>query len=193
MDDNQSSQITELIQCAADDDKARSRLFRMLNEELRKRAKNLIWDSVDPEVQPTMLVNEVVQNFENKGVLAERDFPNRKAFMGYLCQAMQRVLIDHHRKRKTHQRSDLVGLDALLETKSSWANVDDYEDLHVAIESLRESSPTHYEVVMLRFFGGLTIKQTAAELGVVESTVENRWRLARAKLFRALKHRSASD
>ena len=190
MKDDQSSQITALLHLAADDDAAKSKLFRLLNDELRARAKSLLWDNYDPEIQATMLVNQVVLNFQEKDVLGNKEFANRKAFVGYLCQAMQRVLIDHHRRKKTEKRTDLDGLDSVIASKANWANVDDYETLHAAIESLKESSPKHHEVVMLRFFGGMTIKQAASELGVVEATVENRWRSARAKLFRILKDAS---
>ena len=79
-------------------------------------------------------------------------------------------------------------LDVVLETIEQEASAD-FDDLHYALEELEQQSPRQYEVVNLRFFGGLTIQQTADMMELSPATIDREWQVARAKLLAFLKDR----
>ena len=108
--------------------------------------------------------------------------PNRRYLFSAAAQAMRQVLVDHDRRRKADKRQgqrNRVPLDQVL---ASFAEQGlDVSDLHEALNRLAQTI-RQAEVVMLHFFGGMSLPKVAASLGVSVTTVESRWRFARAWL-----------
>ena len=98
---------------------------------------------------------------------------------------MNQILIDHYRRRKKLVDSPdrkANPMDAAVHWIEKQVNAD-FEDLQLALHSLADHSQRQHDVVMHRFFGGFTIKETAELLDISAQTVERDWRLARARLM----------
>jgi RNA polymerase sigma factor (TIGR02999 family) len=135
----------------------------------------------DHTLQPTALVHEAYVRL----VSGDASFENRAHFYGAAAQAMRRILVDHARRRRTLKRAvpdDVVQLDAR-------SGIDLRLDLVALDEALNRFAaigPQAARVVELRYFGGLSIEETAAVLEVSPATVKRHWAFARAWLHRAL-------
>jgi RNA polymerase sigma factor (TIGR02999 family) len=117
----------------------------------------------------------------------EVSWQNRKHFFGIAAQCMRRILVDHARHRGRSKRGgdfELVGFD------EAWQLAEERPGellaLDEALGRLAEVDPERARLVELRFFGGLTHEEIADLLGISLSTVERRWRLARAFLYDAM-------
>lgn len=186
---NGSDQLSSLIQEAAiqQNEKARAALYHRVYEDLHAAAHRLLGHRKRSEFQTTALVNEVIFRFERGGALASMD--NRRVFFSVALRAMNQILIDHYRKRKKQidcQDRSSEPLDAVVQQieEKIGAGLD---ELQAELSRLANESPRQHAVIMHRFFGGLTIPQTAEILDVSEQTIQRDWRLARATLFRRLK------
>jgi RNA polymerase sigma factor (TIGR02999 family) len=107
--------------------------------------------------------------------------------MGVAALAMRRVLTDYARDRRTAKRGGgniMIPLDESPAAAGSAAW--DYDDLDVALSKLETEAPAFCRIVELRFFGGLSIEETAEFLEVSPATVKRQWVLARAWLFREM-------
>lgn len=176
------SEITVLLQQLSDGrTDASGRLLEALYEELRALARHLM--AKEPPgrtLQATALVHEAYLR-----LLGESGFANRRHFMNAAAQVMRRILIDHARARATAKRGGaahrqpLESIDCpVLEEYS----IDRMEDLDRALRALEASQPRAHEVVMNRYFNGLTNEQTAEVVGASLATVKNDWSFARAWL-----------
>ncbi len=190
-DDSTTSEITLLIDGARKGDPlAENELCEKIYEELHRIAQRLM-PSDDSSLQPSMLVNDLwVKLFSNHGL---KKTENRRYFYTVAADQMRKILIDHYRKKKNQKAGgdrkrepiELI-LDGALEEFES-KNDSSFEQLDDALQRLKSQNRRQYQVVMHRFFAGLTIEQTANLMGVSESSVERDWRLARAKLYADLK------
>lgn len=134
-------------------------------------------------LQTTALVNEA---FLRLAASPEWGNVDRKALLSAAAKAMRHVLVDHarwHRAAKRGGGRAPLPLDA--ETLLPMQDVD-YLDLHDALDALERLDQRAANVVELRFFGGASVSETAAILGVGTRTVESDWAFARAWLRRAL-------
>ncbi len=134
-------------------------------------------------LQPTELVHEAFLR-----TVGERhaNWQNRSHFYGIASQAIRRILIDHARKRHTAKRDHglRVTLDESIDGSSD--NALDLLALNDALERLEALDPRQARMVELRFFGGLSIEETALALEISPATVKRDWTFARAFLLRAL-------
>lgn len=135
-------------------------------------------------LQPTALVNEAFLKLcgQNAGVRT------RAHFLAVASRAMRQILVDHARRGNRQKRgggAKLASLEELPPVHSPSALIDVLE-LDDLLERLAQDDARCAAIVELRFFGGLSIAQAAAVLGVSESTVEGDWRVARAWLARRL-------
>jgi RNA polymerase sigma factor (TIGR02999 family) len=160
---------------------ANERLVRAIYAELRRIAGGLMRrERPGHTLQPSALVHEALLRLLDGDTLA--DLPNRR-YLFAAAQAMRQVLVDHARRR--HAAKRLGGLirrpldDALVAFEAQGLDV---LALHDALDQLAESSPRQAQVVVLRFFGGLSVPEVAAALEVSDTTVEGDWRFARAWL-----------
>jgi RNA polymerase sigma factor (TIGR02999 family) len=183
--------ITQLLQLAgAGDREARESLYRVVYDDLRRLARNLMRSRGAGDLESRALVNEVVLRFEKGDCL--QSFENRRVFFSVAIRAMKQILISHYRRRKKEVGgSDQVRepLDLVVEAMEEQSGCD-FEALNEALGELEVNSPRQHQVIMHRFFGGLTIAQTAEMLEISAGSVERDWRLARARLYRILRRSS---
>jgi RNA polymerase sigma factor (TIGR02999 family) len=181
--------LTQLLRRAADGaTDAKETLYELIYDDLREAARRVLKKNARGDFQTTALVNESLLRFEKEGVL-KKFSENRRVFFSVAIRAMQQVLVNHCRRRKRENTQlDEEGnpFDQTISSIQERTGFD-FEDLSTALNELENESPRQHAVITHRFFGGLTLKQTAEVLEVSEGTVERDWRLARAKLIRRLK------
>ncbi len=152
-------------------------------EELRTLAASYMKrERAGHTFQPTALAHEAFLRLMGQRAIPHDD---RAHFMALAAQAMRRILTDHARRRGAAKR----GGDPVRVTLSGLAAADadfDVEALGDALEKLATLDERKARVVDLRFFGGLSIEETADVLGVSPATVKTDWAFARAWLHRAL-------
>lgn len=174
--------VTELLIRWSDGDRdALDELTTVTYDELRKLARvHLRRERDDHILQPTALVHKV---YEQLVPLREMSWQCRTQFYGMVTRMMRNILVDHARRRLAEKRSgtkSFVSLDK-ADRFLSKENIDLLE-LNDALETLAADYPEHSKVVELRFFGGLTIEETAEVVGLSHATVERHWSFARAWL-----------
>lgn len=160
-------------------------LIDVAYKELRRLAKSYLnRERPDHTLQPTALVHEAYLRVIDQDGITWR---NREHFIGVAATMMRRILVNHaiHRKRDKRGGS---GLKISLAMVSEVPGQDDMHvlDLHEALSRLAEVHPDESRVVELRYFGGLSISETANVMGVSETTVKRAWSFARAWLWREL-------
>ncbi|HEY7188816.1 MAG TPA: sigma-70 family RNA polymerase sigma factor [Vicinamibacterales bacterium] len=181
--------ITRLLARWSDGDAAAlAELMPLVYAELRKLADaQMRRERAGHTLQPTALVNEAYLRLAGH----RAGFENRVHFYGAAAQAMRRILVDHARKSraaKRGSRDEHVDLDRAAEV-----GIDVHMDLVAlddALARLEAVAPKPAKVVELRYFGGLSIDETAALLDVAPATVKRHWSFARAWLFRAMRGQS---
>jgi RNA polymerase sigma factor (TIGR02999 family) len=156
-------------------------LVPVIYKELRRLAGNYLRrERHDHTLQPTALVNEVFLR-----LVGDHDikWQSRAHFFGVAARLMRRILVDHARARQAAKRG---GPHYSLSLSSADRVADQSAvnllTLHLALEQLSALDPQQGQVVELRFFGGLTIEESAEVLSVSHATVERDWRAARAWL-----------
>ncbi len=181
-----SGEFTLLLQRVGEGDaEAQPRLLGLLYDELRRTAAGYMSrERLDHTLQPTALVNEAwVRLFEGCPPHSE----DRKLFLGLAAKAMRNVLVDHARARDADKRgagAERLPLDSVI---ASFEERDvDLLALDDALAKLTEVKPELARLVELRFFGGLTVPETAQAMGVSTPTLERRWRVARMWLQQEL-------
>ncbi len=189
---NQVKAATALLsRIQSDDDTAAASLLPLVYGELRRLAGAYMkGERLDHTLQPTALVHEAyMRMIEGSG--EPQAWKNRAHFLGVAAKAMRRVLVDHARghnalKRGGGERAWERGTldEAIAAGEAAGGQL---LELDGAMEKLAKVDQRAARVVELRYFGGLTIDETALVLGVGHSTVEDDWALARAWLGRELK------
>ena len=174
-----------LAEVAAGSETAKEKLIALVYEQLHRIARALMRrERSHHTLQPTGLVHEAYfKLFVGRPLQA----PNRAYFFGAAAKAMRQVLIDYARRiaaRPEGQRELL--LDEILDSIRSACRID-VLDLDNALGELKQMHERQWEVVTLRFFGGLQWSEIATCLDVSTSTVEKDWQAARAWLYRSFK------
>jgi RNA polymerase sigma factor (TIGR02999 family) len=174
--------VTELLVKWNDGDRqALDELTTVTYDELRKLARvHLRRERENHILQPTALVHKV---YEQLVPLREMSWQCRTQFYGMVTRMMRNILVDHARRRLADKRSgnnSFISLDK-ADRFPRKQNVD-ILDLNNALELLATTHPDHCKVVELRFFGGMTIEETAEVVGLSHATVERHWSFARAWL-----------
>jgi len=178
--------ISQLLSKWSDgDSSAREKLMPQVYNELRRLAgKYLRHERANHTLQPTALVNEAyLRLVDQQNVL----WQNRAQFFGLAAKLMRNILVDHARSREAAKRGGQrysVSV-SKLDRVSKGSEVD-LVVLHEALERLAAYDHQKSRIVELRFFGGLTIEETAEVLDISHSTVERDWKMARAWLRREL-------
>jgi len=186
MDENASSQITALLVAwKAGDGEALQRLISVVYPEMRKIARvHLARRSGGQTFESAALANEAyLRLIRAKGL----ECKDRAHFFAVCAQIIRRVLVDHARNRRRIKRGGgavEVTLDeAFLPTRIDAVDV---LALDEALESLSRIDARKCRVVELRFFGGLSVEESAGVLQVSPETVMRDWKMARAWLYREL-------
>ncbi|HYR86250.1 MAG TPA: sigma-70 family RNA polymerase sigma factor [Terriglobia bacterium] len=166
-------------------DRALARLVPLVYAELRRRARRYM-DGERPShtLQPTALVNEVYLRLVDCQDMGWKD---RAHFFAMCARLMRRILTDLARSRRYDKRGGKAQ-HVTLNTSLIFANAEqpDLADLDEALKRLHAMDSRKSDVVELRFFGGLSVKETAQVLQVSADTVMRDWRLAKVWLLREL-------
>jgi RNA polymerase sigma factor (TIGR02999 family) len=170
----------------AGDEQALKELLPLVYQELRRVArKHLRTQRADHTLQTTALIHEAYLRIAASPASGAQDHPH---FVALASRVMRHVLVDHARSRLTLKRQH--GLRVTLSeaegvTDGSGADV---LGVDAALQRLSELDEQQARIVELRFFGGLSILETAAALQISAATVKREWTMARTWLNRELKH-----
>ena len=186
MEESSSHEVTRLLQAwGAGDQSALKRLMDVVYGELHNLASHyMAAEQVGHTLQTTALVNEAyVRLVDVKHV----GWEDRAHFFALCAQLMRRVLIDFARSRNYQKRGGRIPHVELHEAATiSMETGPEILAVDEALKSLAKVDERKSQVVELRFFGGLTVDETAAVLKVSPETVNRDWRLAKAWLLREL-------
>ena len=162
-----------------------SDLMPLVYDELRRIAAGYIrGERPGQTLQATALVNEA---FVRMNAERARPFQNRTHFLAIAALSMRQILVQRARSRRAAKRGGApqqVTLDENLIQEQA-ASVD-IEALDEALTRLAQLDPEQARIVELRYFGGLTIEETADAVGASPATVKRQWAMARAWLKRAI-------
>lgn len=179
-------EITQLLRESSQGDAgAMDRLVPVVYDELRALAASYLRrERADHTLQPTALANEAYLRLIDQRVV---QWNSRSHFFGIAAQLMRRILVDHaraHRAEKRGGQAERVPLDEAI----AWTSPQDVNliALDDALNSLSEHDARKARVVELRFFGGMSVDETAELLGVAAVTVMRDWTMAKAYLLREM-------
>lgn len=182
-----SENVTQLLVKWGDGDQAAlETLMPLVYSELRRLASNYLRrERQNHTLQPTALVNEAYLKLIDQ---RKPRWQNRAQFYGVAAQMMRRILVDHARQNKAakrggseQQRLSITSAGQLGEKPDT-----DLLALHEALKELKTFDQQQERIVELKFFGGLSIEETAEVMGIGHATVERDWKMARAWLRRKL-------
>jgi RNA polymerase sigma factor (TIGR02999 family) len=187
-------QVTKLLaKCREGDDGATDELFAAVYEELRRRAhgQRKRWKG-DPSLQTTALAHEAYLKLVGP---EEQSWENRSHFFAVAATAMRQILLNEARQKRAQKRggdAPVLSLEELREELGrDVALTEERAEVLVILEEalgrLEEERPRAARVVECRFFGGMTIEETAEALGVSGSTVSRDWKMAKTWLYREMK------
>jgi RNA polymerase sigma factor (TIGR02999 family) len=182
-----AAQVTELLAHARRGDAdATEKLVPLLYGELRRMAAGLMArERRAATLQPTALVHEAYLRLLGGG--PEEEWQSRAHFLGAAAQAMRRILVEHARRRARLKRGG--GRERVTLTDGALryeARPEEMLALDAALRELQARDAAMARVVELRYFGGLTVEETAEVTGASVRTVHRLWAAARAWLHRAL-------
>jgi RNA polymerase sigma-70 factor, ECF subfamily len=182
-----SADVTVLLTQLADgDQEAASQLVPLVYSELRRMAARYMRrERVDHTLQTTALVHEAYLKLVEQ---TSSSWENRAHFFAIAAQIMRHILVDHARG---HLREKRGGGQAVLQLDEglvfSPEQSSELLEVDTALHRLIEIDPRQGKIVELRFFGGLTVEETAAVLGISPKTVKRDWSVAKAWLHGELK------
>ncbi len=171
-----------LIEVSKGDRDAVDLLLPVIYDELRKLAANYLRrERIDHTLQPTALVHEAYIRLVDQ---TRVNWQNRAHFFGVAAQIMRRLLVDHARKHNAEKRGQDFqklsldeNIDRAVERSSELIALDD------ALKALAILDEQKARMVELRYFGGLSIEETADVMGVAPTTVKRQWRFVKAWLY----------
>jgi RNA polymerase sigma-70 factor (ECF subfamily) len=180
-------EVTQLLRAWSQGDRnAFDRVLPLVYQELhRMAARYLVGERWTVSLQTTVLVNEVCMRLLGWDPVR---WQNRGHFFGVSAQMMRHVLVDIARRRRAERRGGPNAVHLPLDGVDIPASEPAVDLLAVddALQLLAVEDPRKAQVVELRFFGGLTVEETAEALGISVRTVHTDWALARAWLYRTL-------
>jgi RNA polymerase sigma factor (TIGR02999 family) len=186
MDPDREDVTVLLTELSKGNQAAASKLIPLVYAELRRLASGYMRrERSDHTLQATALVHEAyLKLVEQRSV----DWQSRAHFFGIAAQVMRRILVDHargHLREKRGGGQRLVPIDEALVFAPEQSL--ELVKLDQALERLSKLDPRQGKIVELRFFGGLTVEQTAELLGISPKTVKRDWSMAKAWLHGDLK------
>ena len=178
------SDVTQILQAVARRETGASEnLLPLVYDQLRQlAAARMAQESAGQTLQATALVHEAWLRLVKEG---ERNWENRAVFFAAAAEAMRRILIENARRKSRLKRWG-GGLErvALADVDLSESSPDDrILMIDEALERLKTEDSEAAKLVVMKFFGGMTNQEAAANLGVTERTVERQWAYAKAWLL----------
>ena len=193
MDEALEHEITQLLQAwRQGDERALDKLTPQVYRELHRAASRCMSQERDGHtLQTTALINELYLRLADLKLI---DWQNRAHFFALCARQMRRILTDQARARQSHKRGDgakAISLDdAPVISPEPSAELVAVED---ALNQLAKVDDRKSQVVTMRFFGGLSVEETAEVLKVSPDTVARDWRLAKAWLMRELSGKKSDE
>ena len=186
-------EITQLLlRWSAGDSDSFEELVPLVYPELKRIARRYMRrESSDHTLQTSALINEAYMRLVDQ---KEVEWKDRGHFFAVAAQVMRHILIDHARRYTYTKRgagAQHVELDSVAVVSNERAA--EFVALDEALKGLTEIDPRKSRIVELRFFGGLTVGETAEVIGVSAITVKREWRSARAWLLREISKGSPGD
>lgn len=181
----QKGEVTQLLVAwSRGDENALASLVPLVYNELHRMAKQYFRREREGHTLPSSaLIHEAYLRLVNQDI----QWQSRAHFFAVASQAMRRVLVDYARKKRAGKRGGAEIRVSLVEAANLAKPGElDVVALNDALEELASIDQRQFRVVELRYFGGLTIEETAEVLGVSAGTVKNEWSLAKAWLYRNL-------
>ena len=182
MESSSSQDVTQLLTAWGNGDQAaRDRLMSVVYDELHRLARRYMQrESPGHTLQTSALVHEAFLRLVDQHNV---HWQNRAHFFGIAAQMMRRILVDYARSRRRQKRGagavDLTFDEGLIVSDERNAEI---VAVHEALEQLSQLDYRKGQIVELRFFGGLSIEETADVLGVSPGTVMRDWTMAKAWL-----------
>lgn len=187
-----SRSVTELLtRWSGGDVAARDALVPIVYQELRRIARRcLAGQRSDHTLQPTALVHEAYLRLARQDSV---DWQDRVHFFAMAAQMMRQILVDHARKHLAAKRGGNGVTVVIDEASASSAPPSlDLLALDNAMEQLAELDPRQCQIVELRFFGGLSIEETAEIVKISPATTKREWATARLWLHQAISNGGAA-
>lgn len=184
--------VTELLdQLRLGRTEAMNQILPLVYQELRRSAsRQMRGERKEHTLQPTALVHEAFLRLVNQD---HASWQNRTQFLAVSAQLMRRLLVDHARRRTAGKRGIPV---ALNEEVFPLAGGTDQTEEILAVDQvlgrLTELDPRQAHVVELRYFGGLSVEETADAMGISPRTVKLDWAMAKAWLKEQLSRKAGS-
>ena len=184
--EERAGEITALLRrWRSGDRNAVDELAPLVYGELKKLARSALRGRGAQTLQPTALVHELFVRLLGRPAVSAAD---RRHFFALAAKLLRQILVDQARARTALKRGGgAIGIDASEVDLAESPTAVDVLDLDRALEQLRRREPKVEHLVELRFFGGLTLQESAAVLERSEASLGRDWALARAFLFRELK------
>ncbi len=182
-----SGEVTQaLLELDGGSGEAAAKLLPLVYDELRRLADHYFRDEpVDQTLQPTALVHEVYIRLVGSSTPVE--CKSRAQFFAVAAQTMRHLLIDHARRRRAARRGGDRRRLSLEDVSEPAVDRDEYlVALDDALTELDAVDRQLSQIVELRFFGGLSVGETAQVMGVSPITIKRRWRLAKGWLHRQI-------
>lgn len=184
MKQEESADITRMLIELTDGNKeVVNEILPLIYAELRKLAGNYLRrERGNHTLQPTALVHEAYMKLIDQKKVK---WQNRSHFFGIAAQVMRRILMDYARQHKAEKRG---GVGENISLEEEFVIIQDEKShqllaLDEALEKLAKMDEMKAKIVELRYFGGLSVQETAEVLGVSEITVKRHWRMAKAWLY----------
>jgi len=187
-----SENVTQLLLAwGQGDEAARDKLIPLVYETLRRIARHhLRSERAGHTLETTALINEAYLKLVEQSV----SWQSRAHFYGIAARLMRELLVDYARARQRLKRGgDRQQISLTAAAEIAEARAVDLLALDEALATLAKVDPHRSQIVELRFFGGLTIEETAQVMGISTPTVERGWRAARAWLQTELNPSMSSD
>jgi len=188
VDTTSPNEITQqLIAWSKGDAAALEKLITAVYQELRRMADHYLrGERAGHSLQPTALVHEAYLRLIDQ---TKVEWHNRAHFFGVAAQMMRRILIDHAKARHRAKRGGAAVKVSLDEgAVFSQERAAELVALDDALQELSKVDERKSRIVELRYFGGLTVEETAQVLGISDKTVMRDWNLAKAWLYQQLQH-----
>jgi RNA polymerase sigma factor (TIGR02999 family) len=162
---------------------ALSRLIPIVYAELRRLAMHYMrGERIEHTLQATALVNEAFLRLVDQDRMA---WQNRSQFVGVAAQAMRRILVDHARRRIAAKRARLavqIADDSRVGARGNAGAAEEVLAVNEALKRLAGLDVQQARIVEMRYFGGLSVEETAEALRISPRTVKRDWSMARAWL-----------
>ena len=190
MDEPPQGEVTVLLAAwRQGDPEALNKIMPLVYAELHRIARRA-WSQQphNQTLQPTALINEAYLKLASAENATYKD---RVHFFAVACSAMRQILVNHAKSRLTGKRGGAHAHVSLDEVQPVVQEAAEVVALHEALEALQAVDPRKSRVVEMRYFGGLSVEETAEALGVSVRTVNRDWRLARSWLIRQMNRESS--